>query len=358
MRILFFIVHPAKFLMFRNTINELKKRGHTVDWVIPSKFTLEDLTKKEGWEYTNLFPEGRLTKGLPLLVSAALNMIKTVFRLFKYTKGKKYDLFISSDMLSFVGWVKGVPTLIFQDDDFKVVPEYSPIWLFATKVYTPEGCDLGPFRYKQVTYKSSHKWAYCNPKYFKPDKNAIKKFNPKLKPYSLIRLVSLTASHDHGNVGFSDDRVRKLVDVLEKKGNVYILYEREIRKDLEKYKYLIKDPYEYLQALHFAQIVIGDGQSTVSEAGLLGTPAIRFNKLKNKIGVLNKEHNVYGLNYAYDVDEFDQMMAKVKEILSMKNAKEVWKKKVERYSKDHIDSTEFYINLIESYDKKGKKLKR
>lgn len=354
MRILFFIVHPAKFRMFRDTINTLKRKGHTVDWVIVTKDTLEDFTKDEGWEYTNIFPEGRRIKGIPILLATVINMFRTLFRLFKYTWGKKYDLYVSSDILSFVGWIKRVPTLIFQDEDYDLVKEYGVIWLFATKVVSPEVCDLGPFNYKKLGYKGSHKWAYCNPKYFKPDISKVKSFNPKMEKYFFLRLVSMTASHDRGKKGLTDDNVEKLLSILTKHGKVYIASERELKPEWEKYRLDLK-PVDHLHAMYYAQMYIGDSQSMVSEAGLLGTPAIRFNEFKGRVPYLREEEG-YGLLYSFDTTEFDKMITKIEEILKITDVKAEWKKRVQNYAKDHIDTTQFYIDLIESYDKgKSKK---
>ena len=109
MRILFFIVHPSKFHLFKHTINTLKKEGHTVDLVIITKDVLENLVISEGWEYTNLFPEGRRSKGsgaISIYYATFINFIKTLIRLWKYTKGKEYNLFVTDDLLTIIGRLK------------------------------------------------------------------------------------------------------------------------------------------------------------------------------------------------------------------------------------------------------------
>ena len=63
-RFLFFLVHPAKFHFHKVQINELNKRGHKVDVVIIKKDILEELVKSEGWNYKNIYPEGRKIKFL------------------------------------------------------------------------------------------------------------------------------------------------------------------------------------------------------------------------------------------------------------------------------------------------------
>ena len=82
MRFLFFFVHPSKFHLFRNTINGLMADGHQVEIAITSKDVLEDLVRAEGWTYTNIFPEGRKMKGVPPYVSASINLVRTIWRLY------------------------------------------------------------------------------------------------------------------------------------------------------------------------------------------------------------------------------------------------------------------------------------
>ena len=84
MRFLFFFIHPAYFHVFRNTINLLKQKGHKVDIVITSKDVLEELVLNEGWNYKNIFPNGRKIKWLPTYLSAFINLIVTIIRIEKY----------------------------------------------------------------------------------------------------------------------------------------------------------------------------------------------------------------------------------------------------------------------------------
>ena len=76
-KFLFFLVHPSKYHVFRNTINTLKEKGHVVDILITSKDVLEELVKNEGWNYTNIFPEGRKFRNISPYVSAAVNFFRT-----------------------------------------------------------------------------------------------------------------------------------------------------------------------------------------------------------------------------------------------------------------------------------------
>ena len=128
MNLLFFFVHPAKFHVFKHTIDRLMSEGHHVDVVIISKDVLPQLVQKTDWNCTNIFPEGRRSETnsrIKIFGGAVKNFFKTVYRLRRYIKSRKikYDLFITDDCLSVVGRCSGVPVLFFLDNDVAMIPE-------------------------------------------------------------------------------------------------------------------------------------------------------------------------------------------------------------------------------------------
>ena len=152
MRYLFFFVHPSKFHVFRNTINYLKDQGHTVDILITSKDVLEELVKNEGWQYTNIFPEGRKFKNISPYISSAINFFRTIYRLWKYVNNKKFDLYITDDLLVYLGKLKKVPSIVFTDDDL-AIKEFSIILKFADYILAPQITDLGKYNSKRFHLK-------------------------------------------------------------------------------------------------------------------------------------------------------------------------------------------------------------
>ena len=191
MRILFFFVHPSKYHLFKHSINILKKEGHQIDVTIVTKDILEDLIKFEGWEYENILPEGRRSKKLPPLFSTIYFSLKTLFRLYMYCRSKKYDLFVSDDLLVLLGRLKSTPSIFFTDDDLRVVKEIYPLFLFASKIVAPYCTDVGKFNYKKIGYTGYHELAYLNPKYFTPDFEKTKQFNPDGGKYFKLDLYPL-----------------------------------------------------------------------------------------------------------------------------------------------------------------------
>ena len=351
MRILFFFVHPSKYHLFKYTINYLKSHGHTVDIAIISKDVLEELVKNEGWEYTNIFPEGRRSKSsnkYAILWSTGINFLKTIYRLFKFTKNKKYDLFITDDCLSIVGRFKKVPTIIFTDNELNTVPEYAILLKFSNRIFAPNIVHLKHYEYKKIGFNGYKEIAYLHPSYFTPDKKIMLKYNPSGEQYFFIRVVSMTASHDRGIIGLTNERIEEIIKILSPYGKIYISSERELPDKLSNYKLNIKAE-EIIHIVNYSTIFIGDSGTMASEAAILGVPSIMFHDFIGNLKVMEEKENKYGLMYGFRCNEFDKMLIKLKELLSIKDLKKTWLVKKENMLKDKEDINLFFIKEIEKY---------
>jgi predicted glycosyltransferase len=346
MRILFFFVHPSKFHFFRHAINHLKAEGHDVEVAIVTKDVLEDLVKGEGWKYTNIIPHERRSRRLPRLLGMLYFSLQTIWRLILITRNKKYDLFVTDDLLVVIGKFRRVPTIMFTDDDLSVVKEAYPLLAMATRVITPACTDLGPLNHKKVGYRGYHELAYLSPKYFTPDFSKTLQFNPEGGKYFILRLVSLTATHDRGKKGISNDQVAGLIRFLEEHGKVYITSERSIPEEFAKYKIRIA-PADIAHALYYAEMFIGDSQSMTSEAAVLGTPALRCNDFVGQIASMEEKEQVHKITYGFKSADFPQLVAKARELLSMPDLKQEWASRVKRMLAQCDDVNEVILREID-----------
>jgi len=356
-RYLFFLVHPSKYHVFRHTINILKSKGHQVDILITSKDVLEELIKNEGWVYKNIFPEGRKIAWLPTYLSAAINTIRTLYRLEKFIWKKKYDLFITDDLLVINGRFHNTPSILFQDDDVTAVPESVILHRFTTNIMSQFVSDMGKFSWKKVPFHGYKELGSLHPKRFKPNQDVIKQFNPDLSKYFILRLVSLKATHDVGKAGLNDEEVLKLITLLENHGKVFITSERRLPDKFEKYRISIKVN-EIAHALYFADLLIADSQTMSAEAGVLGTPYIRFNDFVGRISYLEELENKYHLGYGIKTADKDLLFSKVNELLNKSNLKEEWKVKRTKMLAEKIDMTDFMVWFFENYPESNDILKK
>jgi len=355
MNILFFLVHPAKFNFHRVQINELIFRGHNVDILITSKDILEDLVQEEGWEYTNIFPEGRKIPGLHVYAAAFISLVRTVYRLWKFSRGKKYDLFIG-DLLTILGRLKGVPSLYPTDDVLVQVPEQSVFLSTCNHIIAPKITDLGRYNSKKIAYDGYKALAHLHPNQFKPEKSRLP--NDLLhKPFFMIRCVGFSATHDIGKSGINNEILNKLVHILERKGRVLITSERKLPIELEKYrlKSLKTDISHYI---YFAELLIGDSTTMGAEAAVLGTPSIEFDNYFEEIEQMQELENEYGLNFCVKTSEPEELFNKVEEFINIPDLKEEFRKRRQKLIADKIDVSAFLIWFIENYPESVSVLKK
>lgn len=348
MKYLFFLVHPSKYKVFKHTINTLKENGHTVDITITSKDVLETLIKNEGWDYTNIFPEGRKIEGLPAKAGALYNAFRTIYRLNKYIGDNKYDLFITDDFLVVNGKLKNTPTIKFQDDDITAVRESALLLFFADYVLSPSVINIGRFQKKHIPFYGYKELGSLHSKRYIPNRSVVDAFHKNSKPYYIIRLVSLKATHDVNKKGLTNEDVRRLIDILEQKGSVYITSERPLPTEFEKYR-LIINPNNIEHVLYYADLLISDSQTMSAESGVLGTPYIRFNDFVGKIEYLNELENKYKLGIGIKTKDKGRLFVEVEKLISDPDLKNRWKQKRIKMLEEKIDITDLFVWLFENF---------
>jgi uncharacterized protein len=345
MRILFFLVHPAKFNFHKVQINELKVRGHSVDVVITKKDILEELVKEEGWEYTNIFPEGRKIKGLHVYLAAIISMFKTIFRLLKFTHGRKYDLFIG-DLLTIIGRLKGVPAFYPTDDVLRQVPEQQ-LFLKTTKhIIAPIITDLGKYNKKTIRYDGIKALAHLHPNHYNPNIEAIAE-NLRGKKYFIIRCVKFSATHDINKSGINDDVLRKVIDLIRPHGEILISAERELPDDLQKFKMQIRKN-DVSHYLYYANLLIADSTTMCSEAAILGTPSIEYDNYFNEIEQMIQLKD-FGMVACFEPPDQNSFLDKISESLNDPDLKSKLALKRDKYLEKKIDVSAFLVWLFENY---------
>jgi uncharacterized protein len=355
MNYLFFIVHPSKFHVFKNTFYLLKNKGHNVDICITKKDVLEDLFINENLPYFNIFPEGRKISWLPKKIGAAINLMKTIIRLQKYIKQKKYnyDLFITDDLLVVNGRLCKIPSLLFQDDDITAVPESSLLMFFAKYIISPACSQMGKYNYKKIPFWGFKELGSLHPNHFKPDYEIIRKFNPDRQDYFVLRLVMLKSVHDTGKKGLNDVDVHRIINLLESYGRVFISSERKLPESLEKYRIKIKAN-DMPHVLYYAKFLISDSQTMSAEAGVLGTPYIRYNDFVGKISYLEELESNYKLGIGIPTNEKDRLFMTISELVSIKNLKEIYNIRRKQMMSEKIDLTAFLVWLLDNYPESAK----
>jgi hypothetical protein len=280
----------------------------------------------------------------------AKELIERDFKIFRLVQRFKPKLMLGiSVCISHVSKVTQAKSIVFNDDDAKVVKELSMLgYPFADVICTPD-CLSDDFGKKHIKYPSYHALAYLHPNRFSPNPDVLKKLRVnKGEKYFILRLVFLRAIHDIGASGISLSMFRKLVKELSKHGKVFITSERGILPEFKQYKIPIQ-PYEMHDALYYATMYVGDSQTMAAEAAVLGTPAIRCNTFVGRISYLEELEHKYGLTYGFLPKDEDKMFDKIIKLVNNPNLKQEWQEKRKRMLRDKIDLTKWMVDFVESY---------
>ncbi|MFZ2322071.1 MAG: DUF354 domain-containing protein [Ignavibacteriaceae bacterium] len=341
-RYLFYLGHPAHFHLFKYTIKELQSKSYPVEIVIKKKDVLENLVQTQGWDYKNIYPKDRNENKFAILLS----LIKKDWELFKIVNQFNPALMIgTSSEITHIGKIMNIPSVVVNEDDAEAVPLFAKLsYPFATNILVPSNCSVGRWRKKTIFYEGYHELAYLHPKRIQLDEYK-KEDNKKL---FFLRFAKLTAHHDEGKTGITDQLALELINKLKQHGNVYISSERELSKELNTYRTNLP-PSEILSFLSSSDLYIGDSQTMTAEAAVLGIPSIRFNDFVGKLGYLEELEYKYGLTYGIKTSEPEKLFQKLDELLSFPNLKEVWQKRRLKMLSDKIDVTSFMLWLIENY---------
>ena len=340
MRVLFDLGHPAHVHYFKNLIKLLKKNGNQVLIVAREKDVTHSLLKNYKIPYLSR------GKGSKTLSGKLFYLFKANFQLYKYSIVFKPDLFISfaSPYAAQIANYFNKPHIAFTDTEHAKlgIASFLP---FTDTIITPKTFQ-GNLGHNHIKFDGYMEDTYLHPKYFKPNKNILKKLNlSNQEKYVVLRLVSWDASHDIGQKGFRIDTLVNLIAEIKNHARIFISAENKIPRIFKKYQLSI-NPTEIHDVLSFAELFIGEGATMASECAIMGTPSIYINSLsagtledQEKKGILSMFKSPNGL------------IEKSIEILINPKAKKETKQKSIDLFKNKIDINIFFYWLISNYPK-------
>lgn len=344
MTVLVYLGHPAHFHLFKESIKNLQAKSHKVVIVIKSKDVLEKLLIDSDLPYINIAPKLKKNGKVALYVS----LIKRIATLTKIIlKYKPTKLAGSAAELAILGKLFRIPSYVFFEDDFEVVPKFAKIaGPLATYLVCPNCCSAWKWNAKKIGYNSYHELAYLHPNHFTPDATKVEKIFDLKKRNFILRFAQLTAYHDVGKSGIDTTIAQQLIDILLPHGNIYITSERPLEPQFEKYRIQIS-PLDIHHALYFADMYIGDSQTMTAEAAVLGTPAIRFNDFVGELAYLEELEHKFQLTLGIRADNPQKLIEVTRTLVNTPNLKQIWEERKTNMLKQSIDFSEFMISLLE-----------
>ena len=347
MNILIDIGHPGHVHLLHYTVNELRQRGHQLF------FMVRDIpVAKRLMECYGMMPYLDLGGKKDSLTGKALTVLKQDAKALRFVFHHHIELGLSSGLvLSHVSKVTSMKAFMFDDDDDAAEPLIVKYGHPLTNVVFTPDCIQRKTKHA-VYYAGTHELAYLHPKRFTPDPSVLQHAGiQEGEQFFIMRFVALKGHHDVGQQGLTMEQKEALVNLLKPHGRVIITSERAIEPEFEEYR-LPVPPEEIHSLMAYCSMFVGDSQTMTSEAAVLGVPALKCNTFAGRLSVPNMLEQKYGLCYAYQPSEFEEMYHHIEQLLARnpEELKNEWQEKRQRMLQDMIDPTEFFVNYIESID--------
>ena len=374
MKIIVQLGHPAHFHLYKNAAKQLIADGHKVYILIKTKDVLEDLMKDSKLPYYNILQVAhRKSKS-----GVVMDMLIRDWKIFWFCIRYQIDLLTgTSPEVAHIGWLQRRNAIVTTEDDDGAVPNFGKVIApFVQCILTPEVCNMKKLEPKCVHYPSYHELAYLHPNHFTPNRELVEKYGiDTSKPYFVMRFASLNAHHDSGIKGINREIAARLIEILKPHGQIYITSERLLEPEFEPYRIKI-NPLDMHHVMAFASLYIGDSQTMAAEAGVLGTPFVRYNDFVGRIGYLDEleepqtkqyvdylhlDHH-YNLGVGIRASEEgskERLYATVERMVALapEERTRIYGERREKMLSEKIDYAKFLTWFIENYPSSAKEAK-
>ena len=355
MNIGIFINTPAQVHFFKNIINVLEKKGHTIEILARDYGETLPLLNEFGLKFF------LCAKSSNSKVMKIATLPISILRAHNFLKRNKPNILLGfGGQESYNAFLLRCPSITFQDSEPHInlayLIQYKIFMLFVSSIVTTKtfADNLGKKHIKVDSYKEV---SYLHPRYFTPDENIFSLLKiGKDENFVIVRFNAFDAVHDAGVSSFSLDEKRRLISELQRYAHVFISAEKKVTQDLEKY--LLNIPkHKIHDCLYYAKILVTDTQTMTTEAGILGTPVIRCNTFvgKNDMGNFIELENKYKLIFSYRNP--DQAIEKALSLIQNQDIKKEWNEKKQKLLNDKIDITAFIVWYIENYPESFREMK-
>jgi len=338
MRIIIDVGHPGHVHLFRPFAREMQNKGHKILFTCRQKEFETELLKAAGFSYKSFGKHFRSKNGkIWGLVKFNIQMLFTAIKF-------NPSVFISHGSIyaAQVAWLLDKKHISLEDSgNMEQIRLYRP---FTKVILTPDVLpeELGK---KQIRYKGYHELAYLHTSNFSPQLNIKQELDLALEDeYCILRFVSWQATHDVGHQGFSAEQKSELIAfILDKGYKVLITSEAKLPIEMQQYQ-IILHPAQLHYALAAAKIVISEGATIASEAGVLGVPTIYVNSI---VRSYNEDQQRFGTVFNYRSGE--GVIDKLSELLEDKEINKKTKQGRLEILKEKIDVTAFLVWFVENY---------
>ena len=339
MRYLFFTNTPAHVHLYKHAIRSLRRDGHEVRALAREYTCTTDLLEWYDLPYTVYgsceTSKRSLLSRLPAHYARAIR------------QANRFDpdlIFGMGGYAAHTGAVIRTPTVLLIDSE-PAAFDHAVSTPFARAVLTPNTFqkDLGANHY---VFSGLKECAYLHPETYDP--------NPSIRdrlgvgpdePYAILRLNAFGSQHDVGKGGLSHEQCHRLIDRLSDDATILVSDEgKDIALEGLPARSFDLHPALIHDALAEARLLIADTQTMVTEAALLGTPAIRSNSFvgdsdMGNFVALEKQGLVH------NVAHFSAVVDRATTLLCDEGVDEEWERRRNEFLSDTTNLTELLVDV-------------
>lgn len=339
MRYLFFTNTPAHVHLYKHVVTTLRDEGHEVSILARDYGCTVDLLDWHGLPHTVYGPCGTtrwsLLRRLP----------EHYVRIARHTRAFDPDLiFGMGAYAAHAGALTRTPSVLFLDSEPTGL-DHAISMPFARTIVTPVTFrkNLGPNHYVFDGFKEC---AYLHPNVYEPSTTVRKRLGlASEERYVLVRFNAFGSHHDVGHGGFSTDERRELIKRLAEHATVFVSDESsDLTIDSLPARPFDIHPALLHDTLADASLLVADTQTMVTEAALLGTPAIRSNSFVGPDDMGNFVE-LEANDLVYNLQGFDDVLRTAEDVLRQPGIAREWEQKRDQYVRELVNPTKIITTL-------------
>ena len=342
MNILLFVNTPAQVHEFKYVARTLETKGHKIMILARDYECTLPLLDACGLRYEVYGKAQR--RGY----RRALELIPYVRKAHRLAGDFKPGILVGTGIIAaYTSILFRKPCIVFTDTETPSLEQflYKP---FVKAIYTPS-CFTKNLGRKHIRYNGFKELAYLHPDYFQPDASIYNLLGINSgERYVILRLNPLDAFHDIGVGGFSYEGKLNLVQALEPYARVFISSEAGLEPGLERYAIGIP-PHRIHDAEYYAELLVTDAGTMLTEAAILGTPGIHCSGFVAKRCYGNFVELEEKYQVVFNYSDPDQAIAKATELIKQLDLKQQWQEKRQALLADKIDVLKFIVETIEGF---------
>ncbi|NGM69386.1 hypothetical protein G6M89_10260 [Natronolimnobius sp. AArcel1] len=342
MRCLFFNNTPAHVHLYKHTVTQLEDDGHDVLVLARNDEFTETLLSYHDVPYETYGDRSESLHSLAWELPAHLATIGT--------QARQFDpdvIFGIGPYAAYTGTITRTPAIAVLDSEPSLDHVVSRPFVQAFLTPAAFQKDLGAKHYEFEGFKES---AYLHPDVFEADKSVRDDLGvDQDESYAIVRFNAFNGHHDVGRQGFSIEQRRELLSELADHATIFVSDEGGDLEfeDLPARKFDLH-PARMHDALNEAALLVADTQTMITEAALLGTPALRSNSFVGEDDMGNfLELEKQGL--VENIGEFEAVLERSQELLADESAPERWEQRRNDYVEDMVNLTDVISDVALAY---------